>query len=78
MCNIILVVMNSKEIDDSELMEFCQWFKIHYGKAESYESAMITCLCGRFHTYPREAKLIMSRLKSLELISQKKNIVYLK
>jgi hypothetical protein len=66
-----------EEITDGELGEFCQWFKQHYGKAESYESAMITCLCGYFHTFPRQAKEIMRRLKSLELITQKRNMVYL-
>jgi hypothetical protein len=70
--------MNIEEITDSELQDFCQWFKKHYGKAESYESAMITCLCGHYHTYPKEAKRILARLKSLELVSQKRNIVYLK
>ena len=70
--------MNVEETTDSELQEFCQWHKKHYGKAESYESAFITCLCGRYHTFPKQAKVIMKRLKSLGLISQKRNIVYLK
>ena len=70
--------MNVEEIADSELHEFCQWYKSHYCKSESYESAMITCLCGRYHTYPKQANIIMRRLKSLDLISQKRNIVYLK
>ena len=70
--------MDIDEIVESELQEFCQWYKKHFGKSESYESAMITCLCGRFHTYPKEAKKLMDRLKSLDLLSQKRNIVYLK
>lgn len=70
--------MSVEEIADSELVDFCQWFKKHYAKSESYESALITCLCGHFHTYSKQAKVIMNRLKSLELISQKRNIVYLK
>lgn len=69
---------NSLIAADSELQEFCQWYKKHFGKSESYESAMITCLCGRFHTYPKEAKKLMDRLKSLDLLNQKRNIVYLK
>ena len=69
---------NTQVTADSELIEFCQWYKKHFGKSESYESAMITCLCGRFHTYPKEAKKLMDRLKSLDLLSQKRNIVYLK
>lgn len=70
--------MNKGEIRDCQLVEFCQWYIEHYGKKESYESAFITCLCGRFHTYPKEAKVLLNRLKGLELISQKRNIVYLK
>ena len=70
--------MNVEEITDSELQDFCQWYKNHYAKTESFESAFITCLCGRFHTFPKQAKVIMSRLFGLDLISQKRNIVYLK
>lgn len=66
------------EVSNEELNEFCQWYKQHYGKSESYESAMITCLCGHYHTYLKEAKIILARLKGLDLISQKGNIVYLK
>ena len=70
--------MNVEEIADSELHEFCQWYKQNYGRSENNESAFITCMCGNFHTYPKEAKVLLSRLKGLELISQKRNIVYLK
>lgn len=67
-----------EEITDSELQEFCRWYKDHYGRSESYESAMVTCLCGHYHTFPKEAKRILARLKGLDLLSQKRNIVYLK
>ena len=70
--------MDNEEIADSELQEFCRWYKDHYCRNESFECAMITCLCGYFHTYPRHAKVIVYRLKSLDLISQKRNKVYLK
>ena len=70
--------MNIVEITDSELQEFCRWYKNHYGTSESYESAMVTCLCGHYHTFPKEAKRILARLKGLDLLSQKRNIVYLK
>jgi len=70
--------MSIEEITDSELQEFCRWYKEHYGKSESYESAMITCLCGHYHTFPKQAKKLFARLKSLDLMSQKRNIVYLK
>ena len=70
--------MKVEDITNFELQNFCEWFKDHYSKSESYESAMITCLCGRFHTYPKEAKKLMERLKGLDLLSQKRNIVYLK
>lgn len=70
--------MNIVEITDSELQEFCRWYKNHYGRSESYESAMVTCLCGHYHTFPKEAKRILARLKGLDLLSQKRNIVYLK
>ena len=66
------------EVSNEELNEFCQWYKEHYGKSESYESAFITCMCGHFHTYPKEAKVLLNRLKGLELITQKRNMVYLK
>ena len=67
-----------REVSNEELNEFCQWYKAHYGKSESYESAFITCMCGHFHTYPKEAKVLLNRLKGLELITQKRNIVLLK
>ena len=67
-----------KEVSDSELQEFCRWYKNHYGRSESYESAFITCLCGHYHTYPKQAKKILERLTSMGLISQKRNIVLLK
>ena len=67
-----------KVVSNEELNEFCQWFKEHYGKSESYESALITCMCGYFHTYPKEAKVLLNRLKGLELITSKRSNVYLK
>lgn len=70
--------MDIEEIADGELQEFCRWYKDHYGRSESYESAMVTCLCGHYHTFPKEAKRILARLKGLDLLSQKRNIVYLK
>ena len=70
--------MKVEDITNFELQNFCEWFKDHYRKSESYESAMITCLCGHYHTYPREAKKLVARLKSLDLMSQKRNVVYLK
>ena len=68
----------SESILDSELQEFCRWYKNHYGRSGSFESAFITCLCGHYHTYPKEAKRLMERLKGLDLITQKRNIVYVK
>lgn len=68
----------SESILDSELQEFCQWYKEHYGRSESFESAFITCLCGHYHTFPKQAKVLLNRLKGLELITQKRNIVLLK
>lgn len=70
--------MKLDNIQDSELVEFCQWYKSRYGKGQTEPSVMITCLCGYFHTYPKQAIIELSRLNSLELISQKNNIVYLK
>lgn len=68
----------SESILDSELQEFCRWYKNHYGRSESFESAFITCLCGHYHTYPKEAKRLMERLKGLDLITQKRYNVLLK
>lgn len=68
----------SESILDSELQEFCRWYKNHYGRSESFESAFITCLCGYYHTYPKEEKRLMERLKGLDLITQKRNNVLLK
>ena len=51
--------MEIDEIIDSELQEFCQWYKEHYGRSESFESAFITCLCGHYHTFPKQAKRIL-------------------
>lgn len=70
--------MKVEDITNFELQNFCEWFKDHYSKNESYESAMITCLCGHYHTYPREAKRLLKRLISLKYVSVRNNIVYLK
>lgn len=67
-----------EEITDSELKEFCQWHKAHYGKSECFVSAMTTCLCGHYHTYPREATLLLDRCIRLGLMEKKKNMLYLK
>jgi hypothetical protein len=70
--------MSSEEIKDSELADFCQWHTEHYGRKEVYLSAITTCICGHFHTYPREANLIINRLVKLGLLEKRKNKVYLK
>ena len=70
--------MNKGEIRDCQLVEFCQWYKGHYGKSEAFLSVMTTCLCGRFHTYPREANLLLERCVSLNLMEIHKHKVYLK
>ena len=67
-----------EEIADDQLVEFCQWFKDHYNRNESYMSAMTTCLCGYFHTYPREANKLLNRCMSLSLMEKRKNMLYLK
>lgn len=67
-----------KEILDQDLIDFCQWFKDHFGKAESYECAMLICLCGHYHTFPKQAKGLLSRMVGLGLAMVKKHIVYLK
>lgn len=66
------------EVSNEELNEFCQWFKNHFGKNESYLCAITTCLCGYFHTFPREANLLLKRCKSNNLLEVKRNMVYLK
>ena len=62
----------SESVLDSELQEFCKWFKWHYDRTECYESTMITCLCGHFHTFPKQANLILARLAALDLVAVKK------
>lgn len=70
--------MKVEDITNFELQNFCEWFKEHYRKDNVYESVMITCLCGHYHTFPRQANRLLKRLVVLKYVSIRKNIVYLK
>lgn len=61
--------MKSDNITDIELMDFCKWYKGRFGKVEALESVFITCLCGRFHTYPKDAQRLVNRMLNLNVIS---------
>lgn len=56
---------------DNVLKEFCRWHVCRYGAQRSERSTFITCLCGRFHTYPKAAELILQDLKVLGLVEVK-------
>lgn len=65
-------------ITDQELIDFCQWFKEHFGKDEALECVVIVSMSGYFHTLPRKAKRLLERCKSLNLVEIKRNVVNLK
>lgn len=70
--------MDMIEVTNEDLNEICQWYKQRFGQNEVCESVFITYLCGRCHTYPKQARGLLSRLKGLGLIYQKRKIIYLK
>ena len=65
-------------ITDTELSEFCSWFKDHFGKVEAYVCVFVVSMSGHFHTTPRKANKLLQRCQSLNLIESKRNVVYLK
>jgi hypothetical protein len=67
-----------KEFSDTELSEFCSWFKDHFEKVEAYECVFVVSMSGHFHTIPRNANKLLERCKKLDLIETKWNVVYLK
>lgn len=67
-----------EEVSDDELKEFCQWYKQHFRKVEANECEFVISMCGHYHTFPKQAKKLLERCKSLNLIEIKRNVVYLK
>ncbi len=65
-------------VSDRDLQVFCEWYKNHFDKSEEEVGVFVVCLCGRFHTYPKRAKELLKRCKSLNLLVIKKNVVFLK
>lgn len=67
-----------REINDSELQAFCEWFKSHFEKQETFASAVLVSMSGYFHTLPKQAKRLLKRCESLNYIAIDNNKVFLK
>ncbi len=67
-----------QEIQDQELVDFCQWYKEQFGSVEAYECVMLISMSGYFHTIPRKARRLLQRCQSLNLLEIKRNVVNLK
>ncbi len=67
-----------REITDNELQVFCEWFKSHFRKQETFASAILISMSGYFHTLPKQAKQLLKRCESLNLITTDNNKVFLK
>ncbi len=67
-----------QEIQDQELVGFCQWYKVQFGKTDTYECVMLISMSGYFHTIPRKARRLLQRCQNLNLLEIKRNVVNLK
>lgn len=65
-------------VSDRELQDFCKWYKEHFGKSGERKSVVVVCLCGHFHTFPKNANELLKRCKSLNLLATRKDDVFLK
>lgn len=41
---------------------FIQWFGDRYGSGPIKESVFITCICGYYNTFPKDADRVLKRL----------------
>lgn len=67
--------MSMAEVKDCDLKDFAKWYARHYGRVEVTESVFITCLCGRFHSYPKPMKEVLKRMQTLGLVTIKNNSI---
>ncbi len=63
------------QISDTELRDFCKWYKDRNKKAIDEESVFITCMCGHFHSYPKAMKEQLKRMNVLGLITTNKGTI---
>lgn len=59
-------------ITDTELRDFCKWYKNRFGKTTD-EEVLVTCMCGHFHSFPKAMKEQLRRMQSLGLITVNKD-----
>ena len=45
---------NERTITDTDLVEFCKWYADFHGDTDIETSVIVTCLCGYFHTFPKQ------------------------
>lgn len=65
-------------VGDDELRVFCKWFQEHFKTMVESKSVLLVCMCGYFHTYSKGAKELLKRCVSLQLMTVKDGVVYLK
>jgi len=65
-------------IEDSELVESCGWYRKRHGVTPVPLSVFVTFLCGYFHTYSKSAEALAKRCKQLGLIQIKDKVVIFK
>lgn len=69
--------MRVEDITDTELKNFCEWYKNHFAEVEVYKCVFVVSMSGHFHTIPRKAKKLLERCKKLNLVEVKRNMVCL-
>ena len=62
-------------IEDSELVESCGWYRKRHGVTPVPLSVFVTFLCGFHHTYSKAAEALTKRCKQLGLIEIKDKVV---
>lgn len=54
--------------NDNDLIDFCNWFANFHGATNIKQSVIVTCLCGYFHTYTKNAEQLFKRCQKLNLV----------
>ena len=67
--------MKDYRITDEQLKEFCEWYRNHYEKAETFTAGMSISMAGYFHISTKQARLLLERCKSIGLIKMRRENV---
>lgn len=62
-----------KEIKETYLKDFCEWYRQRFNECCMAESVFVACMCGHFGGNEKAMKEQLERMQSLGLIIRHKN-----